>query len=68
MTLIQESPKFVHTKSRQLLEQNSHLLPGGLASINRKADPCIEFARAHGSRLWDVDGNHYIAYHAGFAP
>lgn len=55
-------------KSRQLLQRNSEAIPGGLASINRKADPCIAFARAQGSHLWDVDGHEYIDYHAGFAP
>ncbi len=44
------------------------MIPGGLASINRKADPVIAFARAQGARMWDVDGNEYIDYHAGFAP
>ena len=55
-------------KSKQLLELNAQTVPGGLASINRKADPCIAFAKAQGSRMWDVDGNEYIDYHAGFAP
>jgi glutamate-1-semialdehyde 2,1-aminomutase len=55
-------------KSQQLLAENSKLIPGGLASLNRKADPVIAFARAKGSHLWDVDGNEYIDYHAGFAP
>jgi glutamate-1-semialdehyde 2,1-aminomutase len=55
-------------KSQQLLEENSKLIPGGLASLNRKAEPVIAFARAKGSKLWDVDGNEYIDYHAGFAP
>jgi len=55
-------------KSQQLLQRNSEAIPGGLASINRKADPCIAFARAQGSHLWDVDGHEYIDYHAGFAP
>src|SRR5882724_10130055 len=55
-------------KSQQLLAENSKLIPGGLASLNRKADPVIAFARAQGSHLWDVDGNEYIDYHAGFAP
>ncbi|HVT29553.1 MAG TPA: aminotransferase class III-fold pyridoxal phosphate-dependent enzyme, partial [Lacipirellulaceae bacterium] len=32
------------------------------------ADPCIAFVRAKGSHLWDVDGNEYIDFHAGFAP
>jgi len=54
--------------SQKLLEENSRFIPGGLASLNRKADPVIAFARAKGSRLWDVDGNEYIDYHAGFAP
>jgi len=55
-------------RSHELLERNQQVIPGGLASINRKADPCIAFARAQGSRMWDVDGNEYIDYHAGFAP
>jgi glutamate-1-semialdehyde 2,1-aminomutase len=55
-------------KSQQLLNDNSRLIPGGLASLNRKADPVIAFSHAKGSRLWDVDGNEYIDYHAGFAP
>ncbi len=55
-------------KSQELLNKNSKLIPGGLASLNRKADPVIAFARAKGSRLWDIDGNEYIDYHAGFAP
>lgn len=55
-------------KSQQLLDENSKLIPGGLASLNRKADPVIAFAHAKGSKLWDVDGNEYIDYHFGFAP
>ena len=54
--------------SEQLLAENARLIPGGLASLNRKADPVIAFVRAKGSRLWDIDGNEYIDYHAGFAP
>jgi glutamate-1-semialdehyde 2,1-aminomutase len=55
-------------RSQELLEANARLIPGGLASLNRKADPVIAFARAKGSRMWDVDGHEYIDYHAGFAP
>jgi len=58
----------VFTKSAEVLESNSQVVPGGLASVNRKAEPVIAFARAQGSRMWDVDGNEYIDYHAGFAP
>jgi glutamate-1-semialdehyde 2,1-aminomutase len=39
-----------------------------MASVNRKAEPVIAFARAAGARMWDVDGNEYIDYHFGFAP
>lgn len=54
--------------SQQLLAENSKLIPGGLGSLNRKADPVIAFKRAKGSHLWDVEGREYIDYHAGFAP
>ncbi len=55
-------------RSRGLLERNAQWVPGGLASLNRKTDPPIAFRRAVGSRMWDLDGNEYIDYHAGFAP
>jgi glutamate-1-semialdehyde 2,1-aminomutase len=54
-------------KSLELLAGNERWIPGGLASINRRASPCIAFARAKGSRLWDLDGNEYIDYHAAFS-
>src|ERR1043165_8155034 len=55
-------------KAQELLAANTRLIPGGLASLNRKSDPVIAFVRAKGSRLWDIDGHEYIDYHAGFAP
>jgi glutamate-1-semialdehyde 2,1-aminomutase len=45
------------SKSLDLLARNSEVIPGGLASINRKTEPCIAFARAKGARMWDLDGN-----------
>ena len=57
-----------HTQSAALFEKNSRYLPGGTASLNRKAIPEIAFVRAQGSRMWDVDGNAYLDYHAAFAP
>lgn len=62
------TPTMNWPKSQQLLADNSRLIPGGLASLNRKADPVIAFVRAKGSRMWDIDGHEYIDYHAGFAP
>ena len=66
MTSIDRQP-LSFAKSRQLLESNEQVIPGGLASINRRAEPCIAFAKAVGSHLWDVDGNEYIDYHAAFS-
>ena len=65
MSIDQTRPSFA--RSRQLLESNEQAIPGGLASINRRAEPCIAFAQAVGSRLRDVDGNEYIDYHAAFS-
>ena len=55
-------------RSEELLARNELYIPGGLASLNRRADPCISFARGAGAHIWDVDGNEYIDYHFGFAP
>lgn len=35
--------------------------------MNRKAAPNLCFVRGKGSRVWDIDGNEYIDYQAGFA-
>ena len=55
-------------KSQQLLAENSRWIPGGLASLNSKADPVIAFVRTKASRLRNADGHEYIDYQAGFAP
>jgi glutamate-1-semialdehyde 2,1-aminomutase len=55
------------TKSSEILKQNQQWIPGGVVSLNRKADPNICFVKGKGSRVWDIDGNGYIDYQAGFA-
>jgi len=55
-------------RSEELLAQNERYIPGGLASLNRRADPCISFSRGLGAHIWDLDGNEYIDFHFGFAP
>ncbi|NRA38134.1 MAG: aminotransferase class III-fold pyridoxal phosphate-dependent enzyme, partial [Planctomycetes bacterium] len=55
-------------KSHELLRKNAKLIPGGVASINRLTEPAISFTKAHGAYMWDMDGQKYIDYHAGFAP
>lgn len=55
------------SKSLALLTENEKLIPGGVVSLNRKTDPNICFSRGIGSHVWDLDGNEYIDYQAGFA-
>jgi glutamate-1-semialdehyde 2,1-aminomutase len=55
------------TRSKALLRRNEQWIPGGVVSLNRKAAPNICFARGQGSHVWDLDGNEYIDYHAGFS-
>jgi glutamate-1-semialdehyde 2,1-aminomutase len=55
-------------KSKKLLAHNKNYIPGGVVSVNRATQPEIAFAKGEGSRIWDVDGNEYIDYHAAFSP
>jgi glutamate-1-semialdehyde 2,1-aminomutase len=55
-------------ESKKLLKHNKNYIPGGVVSVNRAIQPEIAFARGKGSRIWDVDGNEYIDYHAAFGP
>ncbi|MEO6000655.1 MAG: aspartate aminotransferase family protein [Chitinophagaceae bacterium] len=54
-------------KSMALLKSNEEYIPGGVVSLNRKSEPNICFSRGRGSRVWDLEGNEYIDYQAGFA-
>jgi glutamate-1-semialdehyde 2,1-aminomutase len=54
-------------KSLELLKKNERWIPGGVVSLNRKSDPNICFSKGRGSRVWDIEGNEYIDYQAGFA-
>ena len=54
-------------KSLQFLKKNEKYIPGGVVSLNRKCEPNICFSKGKGSRVWDVEGNEYIDYQAGFA-
>lgn len=55
------------SQSKALLNRNEKWIPGGVVSLNRKANPNIAFLKGQGSRVWDVEGNEYIDYQAGFA-
>lgn len=54
-------------KSSALLARNERWIPGGVVSLNRKSEPNICFSHGLGSRVWDIEGNEYIDYQAGFA-
>lgn len=54
-------------KSLELLKENETFIPGGVVSLNRKSEPNICFSKGLGSHVWDVEGNEYIDYQAGFA-
>lgn len=54
-------------QSAALLEKNEQWIPGGVVSLNRKSDPNICFVKGKGSRVWDIEGNEYIDYQAGFS-
>jgi glutamate-1-semialdehyde 2,1-aminomutase len=55
------------TRSSALLKNNEKWIPGGVVSLNRKCEPNICFSRGQGSRVWDIEGNEYIDYQAGFS-
>ncbi|MEZ4969705.1 MAG: aminotransferase class III-fold pyridoxal phosphate-dependent enzyme [Flavobacteriaceae bacterium] len=54
-------------KSSEVLKNNEKWIPGGVVSLNRKAEPYICFSEGRGAHIWDVEGNKYIDYQAGFA-
>lgn len=68
MSVAATAPHPAKSKTQAILEHNSRFIPGGMASVNRRTDPPIAFARGEGAYLWDVDGKKYVDYHAGFAP
>lgn len=50
-----------------MLASNERWIPGGVVSLNRKAEPHICFTRGRGSRVWDIDGNEYLDYQGCFS-
>jgi glutamate-1-semialdehyde 2,1-aminomutase len=54
--------------SAELLDRATKVSPGGVHTSIRRIDPQINFARAEGAYIYDVDGNQYIDYQAAFGP
>lgn len=56
-------------RSRSLYEEARLYAPGGVQGNSRHFEPYpLYMKRGDGARLWDVDGNEYIDYHAAFGP
>ena len=54
-------------KSKAIYDKAKNDVPFGVHSNYRFSDPYpLYFARAKGTRLWDVDGNEYTDYNMGF--
>ena len=54
-------------ESAKMHARASLVSPGGVQGEGRSASPYPLFmTRAQGSRIWDVDGNEYIDFHASF--
>jgi len=57
------------SKSKQMFEECSKFLAGGVGSqVRSAADPVLFFTHGKGSKLYDVDGNEYIDYLLGYGP
>ena len=51
------------TKSEQMFERASKVIPGGVHSNARFLKPYpLFFSKAKGNRIWDIDGNEYVDY------
>ena len=55
------------TESARLFARASAVSPGGVQGEGRSASPYPLFmTRAQGARIWDVDGNEFVDFHASF--
>ncbi len=55
-------------KSLSIWQQNRSVMPAGVGSIFRLADPFpMVVKRAKGARIWDADDNEYLDYMLGFS-
>ena len=64
-----EEARFVerNRRSGELYERALHSMPGGVTSSWSSTRPIpVWVERGAGSHVWDVDGNEYVDYHAGY--
>ena len=54
-------------RSQAMWEEACDVMPGGVTSSWASTRPIpVWIERGHGSHVWDVDGNEYVDYHAGY--
>ena len=64
-----ESSRGQSKGSAELYERSRRLMPGGVTSNIRYADPHPLYVRdARGARIWDIDGHEYVDCRLGFGP
>ena len=57
----------VTATSERLYARATRVMPGGVQGEGRRSTPYpVYMSRGLGSRVWDVDGNEYLDYHAAF--
>lgn len=62
------------TQSQRLFERACRLIPGGTQTISKRPDRYVPekwpayWSRAHGSRIWDLDGREYLDYVLALGP
>src|SRR5262245_8454925 len=55
--------------SLRLLEEASRYSPKGVQGYGRWSEPFpLFFRRGQGAKLWDVDDNEFLDYHASYGP
>jgi glutamate-1-semialdehyde 2,1-aminomutase len=55
-------------KSLAVWQQNRTVMPAGVGSLFRLADPFpMVVKRARGARMWDADDNEYLDFMLGFS-
>ncbi|MCH4541898.1 MULTISPECIES: aspartate aminotransferase family protein [Hyphomicrobiales] len=53
-------------RSTELFDRAKLVVPGGVNTARRKINPPLAISHAKGSRMWDLDGNEFIDYHAAY--
>ncbi len=54
-------------RSAETFKRAVEVMPNGVPSSFQERDPWpVYVTRGSGSRVWDVDGNAYVAFHNGF--